>query len=254
MAEFTSIIYVDDSKIDNHLKLLIDALNLEVIHSKPQQGLSFHLKDNHLYFVLMQEKLKMNLELGFQTSSLLHRFKKGISKKELFAKAIGVGKVKTVLDMTGGLGVDSLMCAALGLKVICVEQSKVLFQILKWAQDSVEKSSPMRKIVERIDFIHGDSIDVFKEIKNKNSKIDVLYLDPMFPEKKKSALSPKEMQILQGLHDAPSEERNNNFLLQTLKYANCRVVVKRPAKSDYLVKKTDHSFMGKSVRYDLYLP
>ena len=85
----------------------------------------------------------------------------------------------------------------------------------------------------------------------QNEKPQVIYLDPMFPQKKKSSLPRKEMVLFRSLvgDDTDSEE-----LLQiALKTAKERVVVKRPLKSAPILKEPQHSFEGNSVRYDLYL-
>jgi len=81
---------------------------------------------------------------------------------------------------------------------------------------------------------------------------DAVYLDPMFPPKrKKSAAVNKEMRLLRELVgddlDAPD-------LLEVARgVARERVVVKRPDHAPPLAPYPSMSFLGKLVRYDVYL-
>ncbi len=80
---------------------------------------------------------------------------------------------------------------------------------------------------------------------------DVIYIDPMHPQRSKSALVKKEMQALQQLVGV------DNDALQLIKVARTRVkqrvVVKWPQKLDSLLP-ADASIMGKTIRFDLYFP
>ena len=86
-----------------------------------------------------------------------------------------------------------------------------------------------------------------------SSKIppDVIYIDPMYPERKKSALVKKEMQILQRLHG--EDDGNEQLLALALRYARKRVVVKRPINAEILSDiKPNTSVRSKKTRYDIY--
>jgi 16S rRNA (guanine1516-N2)-methyltransferase len=79
----------------------------------------------------------------------------------------------------------------------------------------------------------------------------VIYLDPMFPHRDKSALVKKEMRLFRPLvgddQDAPA------LLQAALALASHRVVVKRPRKAPIIDgAKPSHSLEGKSSRYDIY--
>ena len=82
---------------------------------------------------------------------------------------------------------------------------------------------------------------------------DVIYLDPMFPERRKSAAVKKKFQLIHHL-EAPCQ--NEGALLAAAISAGPRkVVVKRPAKGPYLASvKPSHSLAGKAVRYDVIIP
>jgi 16S rRNA (guanine1516-N2)-methyltransferase len=74
----------------------------------------------------------------------------------------------------------------------------------------------------------------------------------MYPERKKSALVKKDMQILQHLL---GKDENAEALLKTaLEYAGKRVVVKRPVHAETVGNiKPDTSISSKKTRYDIYL-
>ncbi|MCT1282181.1 class I SAM-dependent methyltransferase, partial [Pseudomonas aeruginosa] len=79
----------------------------------------------------------------------------------------------------------------------------------------------------------------------------VIYLDPMFPHRDKSALVKKEMRLFRPLVgddlDAPA------LLQAALALASHRVVVKRPRKAPIIEgPKPGYSLEGKSSRYDIY--
>ena len=83
-------------------------------------------------------------------------------------------------------------------------------------------------------------------------EVDVIYLDPMFPERTKSAKVKKNMQVLQqylGHEDEPA-----GLLDTCLLTARRRVVVKRPRYAGWLdACKPSQEITGKSSRFDIYL-
>ncbi|TXH77678.1 MAG: 16S rRNA methyltransferase, partial [Thiothrix sp.] len=84
-------------------------------------------------------------------------------------------------------------------------------------------------------------------------KPDVIYLDPMFPERQKSALVQKEMRCL---HEVVGEDTDSDALLTLARrIAKHRVTVKRPRLAPELAGlKPAFVISGKAVRYDVYLP
>ena len=79
----------------------------------------------------------------------------------------------------------------------------------------------------------------------------MVYLDPMFPERKKSAQVKKEMQIFHALIGADLDA--DQLLENALERANYRVVVKRPRIAPFLNnQKPSYQLEGKSSRYDIY--
>lgn len=82
---------------------------------------------------------------------------------------------------------------------------------------------------------------------------DVVYLDPMFPGRTKSAAVKKKFQLLHHL-EAPCA--NEEELVRAALVARPRkVIIKRPIKGPHLAGiKPAYSLAGKAVRYDVLIP
>jgi 16S rRNA (guanine1516-N2)-methyltransferase len=81
---------------------------------------------------------------------------------------------------------------------------------------------------------------------------DCIYLDPMFPPKrKKSALAKKSMVILRDLLGDDTDK--DQLFKVALQATGKRVVVKSPDDAEPLGGKPNESFSGKLLRYDVYL-
>jgi len=96
---------------------------------------------------------------------------------------------------------------------------------------------------------HGDSVNLLESI--EKHKRAVLYLDPMYPERIKSALVKKEMRILRDLvgDDLDTED----LLSSAINLAQHRVVVKRPKNAPTLKGPApSHNITSKNTRYDVY--
>lgn len=176
---------------------------------------------------------------------------KAFSRSQLLAKAIGYkGKPLYLFDVTAGLGRDSLFFLGLGCKVLAIEKSPVIFESLNTAVLKAKEDSELSHIFERFELLLGDSNTVLKGLKESEFP-DVIYLDPMYPERKKSALPKKEMVLLKEI--VGESMGSADLLSLSIKCSKNRVVVKRPPKGEPLLEGVDHSFQGKSVRYDMYL-
>ena len=90
------------------------------------------------------------------------------------------------------------------------------------------------------------------ELNPQTDCADVVYLDPMYPHKQKSALVKKEMRVFQYLVGADSDA--DKLISPALQLAKKRVVVKRPDYAEYLCKKPPHfSRKTKNHRFDIYM-
>jgi 16S rRNA (guanine1516-N2)-methyltransferase len=188
------------------------------------------------------------LVVDFTAGALGHRLRTGVSKHQLFAKAIGFkGKPWRVVDATAGLGGDAAMLAALGCEVTAVERSPIVHRLLA---DGLARAPDLR-----VRLVLGDACDFLAaESAESAGSMDAVYIDPMFPERGQSALSSKEMQILKALLGSAAAGEVPGLLRAALAARPARVVVKRPRQAPKTepVSRWRHSYLGKAIRYDVY--
>jgi len=192
--------------------------------------------------------------VNFGSAGMRHRSRSGTS--ELLGKAVGHGKKipLRVLDATAGLGRDAFILADLGCEVVMCEREPVILQMLHCGLQSAANSSDiwLSGVVQRMRLCSQDARYLSaKEIQG----MDVIYLDPMFPQRAKSAAVKKEMALFQMLLERSADPQDADALLVwALQQNTARVVVKRPSKAPNLATlKPSHCIEGKSVRYDVYV-
>jgi 16S rRNA (guanine1516-N2)-methyltransferase len=186
-----------------------------------------------------------------------HRRKFGGGKGQMIAKAVGIkaGVYPRVLDATAGLGRDSFVLAALGCQVHMIERSLLVFELLqdglKRAQEfAATEDRELLEVINRMQLIAQDSRAYLETLLPDNFP-DVIYLDPMFPERQKSADVKKEMRAFHTIVGADDDA--DSLLPVALAHVNYRVVVKRPRKAPFLNSQTpSYQLEGKSSRYDIY--
>jgi len=204
--------------------------------------------------------LNTAISIDFLKGSLAHRQQFGGGRGQAIAKAIGLksGITPSILDTTAGLAGDAFVLATLGCSITLIERSPIIFALIENAVERAalnEKFTPILK--QGFNIINRDANDYIDEqltAQNEtvaNQAPDVIYIDPMYPHRKKSALVKKDMQILQRLHD---EDNDAAALLENaLLYAKKRVVVKRPIQAEILnVRQPNTAIKSKKTRYDVY--
>lgn len=187
--------------------------------------------------------------VDFLAGKTRHRRQYGGGRGQLVAKACGLQKVKTptVLDVTAGFGQDAFVLACLGCDVTMVERSPVMGELLADGLKRLYADDASDDLLLKL--IQQDSIAYLQALTDQP---DVIYLDPMYPDTKNTALNKKEMQLLREL---VGDDLDAEQLLQlALQKAKKRVVVKRPRHGDLLGnKEPDVVFTGKSSRFDVFL-
>ena len=187
-------------------------------------------------------------------SGALH-YRRRDTTPELLGKAVGraAHRPLRILDATAGLGTDAFVLAGLGHEVMMCERDAVIAELLRHALDVARGRGDARlsEVVERLSLIPLDARECDGE---RLQGVDVIYLDPMFPGRTKSAAVKKEMALLQRLlADASSAQDSDVLLHWALQQGAARVVVKRPVKADNLASlEPSHRIVGKAVRYDVY--
>lgn len=193
------------------------------------------------------------LHVDFLSGKMRYRLKQLGLRKELLARAMGIHprEKPKIVDATAGLGRDSFILAALGYEVTLIERSSVLYQKLSAAMTRARSDLTIAPIIERMHLVHADSILWLKSVK-ESDRPDVVYLDPMFPDRKKSASVKKEMVLLQQLLGKDMDHAA--LFSAAFACAKRRVVVKRPRLAANIVEnKPNFSMAGKSSRFDVYL-
>jgi 16S rRNA (guanine1516-N2)-methyltransferase len=180
-------------------------------------------------------------------------FRRQQQKQEMLVRAIGFkgGALPTVVDGTGGMGRDSFIMAAAGCRVQIFEREPVVAALLADGLKRALVHPATTKIAQRIRLTACDTVYALLEMQRNGQRVDVVYLDPMFPERRKSARVKKELQMLQML---TSEDLSCEQLLATaLETAAKRVVVKRPRRAPCLTGRSpSHCLTGKTIRFDVY--
>lgn len=150
------------------------------------------------------------------------------------------------IDATAGMGEDSFILAACGYEVTMLEKDPVIAALLADALRRAEGDAEIGGIISRMHLIEGDSIAYLGSL---DCPPELVYLDPMFPERKKSGLIGKKLQLIQKLERPCDDERG--LLDAALSAHPAKIVIKRPLKCAFLAGKTPgYSLKGKAIRYD----
>ncbi|MDD0972361.1 class I SAM-dependent methyltransferase [Pseudomonas fontis] len=191
------------------------------------------------------------VRVDFVEGAAAHRRVFGGGSGQMIAKAVGIaqGVRPRVLDATAGLGKDAFVLASLGCEMQLIERQPLVAALLEDGLARAAKDHEVGQIVARMQLLNGNSIERMRNWEGEAPQ--VIYLDPMFPHRDKSALVKKEMRVFRPLVgddlDAPA------LLEAALALATHRVVVKRPRKAPIIDgPKPSHSLEGKSSRYDIY--
>ena len=181
-----------------------------------------------------------------------YRREHGGGTGQLIAKAVGLQKTRQtlhVVDATAGLGQDAFVLASLGCQMTLFERSPVVHAILAYGLARASINEQCADITGRMRLEAGDSLDWLQ--RREPDSVDVIYLDPMFPHRDKSALVKKEMQVFRQV--VGDDDDSAALLEAALAVARYRVVVKRPRKADPMDgPPVTTRVEGKSSRFDVY--
>lgn len=238
---------------------LATELTLKAVPQKNDEAMSLLYDENELHLLLSPEGLSLakgELSMMGDFSELLPRLRQSNIEHEMIVKAAKPqkiaqtiqGRLPVLLDATAGMGEDSLILAAAGFKVIMYEYNPIIAALL---EDTLKRAlcEPLLKpIVERMELHCADSIEAMKK-PCADTPVDVILLDPMFPERNKAAKIKKKFQLLQQLESPCSDEEE--MLNAALQAKPKRIIIKRPLKGAFLSGiKPGHSLSGKAIRYD----
>lgn len=189
----------------------------------------------------------------FADAALMHRLRGSGPRGEDVARALGVPERRglRVVDATAGWGRDSAVLAALGCEVTMIERHPVVGLLLAdaLARAAASERAEAREIAGRLRLLRGDARELLAAWSGPPP--EAILLDPMFPERAKSAAVRKEMRFF---HDMVGDDADAPALLAAaLALALHRVVVKRPRKAPPLAgRQPSYAITGRSTRFDVY--
>ena len=214
--------------------------------------------DEHgLALQTLEKPLPGPVRVDFADASLQRRIANGHGAGEAVARACGLRKGATprVLDATAGLGRDSWILASLGAQVEMVERVPLVHALLADGLRRAQQNAQLAGTAERLALHANDAQSVLraKLLLPSEARPEVVYLDPMFPHREKSAKVKKDMWAFR--HVVGSDEDADALLALARAVATKRVVVKRPRIAPDLNGEEPHQRMlGQSSRFDLYTP
>ncbi|MCX4187961.1 class I SAM-dependent methyltransferase [Methylophaga sp. OBS4] len=225
---------------------------LAVAVSQPDPGLP-QLLVSEQKVQLQVPDLGKPVAIDFETGKYDHRRKFGGGRGQPLAKAIGLkkGQLPTVIDATAGFARDAFVIASLGCQITMLERSLLMSILIEDAVSRAATHAEITDIAARMRIIHCDAIFYLQQLPVGDYP-DVVYMDPMYPSRDKSALVKKEMQLLHRLIGADTD--SSPLLTAAREVARKRVVVKRPKGADFIGgAKPSVSIESKNTRYDVYV-
>lgn len=227
-----------------------------------QSDFVFLLGEHGLALQQTGRKAPGPIRADFVAGAVDHRRKFGGGKGQMIAKAVGIktGVYPRVLDVTAGLGKDAFVLATLGCRVQLLERSPIVYALLlnglqRAQRAAVVEDAALQEILQRMELLSGDGRHYVAQLDEAADQgmvcPDVIYMDPMFPEREKSADVKKEMRAFHFL--VGKDEDANELLALCLTKARYRVVVKRPRKAPFVGEHPpSYQLEGKSSRFDIY--
>ena len=225
--------------------------------------------------LLLDEKNKLSwlsdgLSVAPEWDKLQRRVVSAGRKSELLLQAAKITSDSTVIDATAGFGHDSLILASTGAQVIMLEQQPLMALLLLAEQLRMNTLPNWQKLMSRLQIINTDALSYFAMLQaeaiDDPKAIDVVYLDPMFPEDSyqdsktgKGAKVGKHMQALHQLACPPTPEEEMQLLqsaqavVSQSAQTSGRVIVKRPQFAPQLAHQSaSESWHNEAVRFDGY--
>lgn len=211
--------------------------------------------------------------VDFVGGKAAHRRQHGGGRGQTIAKAIGLkgGVTPSVLDCTAGMGRDAFVLASLGCYVTLLERAPVTYALLEDALRRALEDEDVKAIAQRMQLVGKPSLAEASQIiapalsahepsmalsaldylSSGQNTSDVIYMDPMYPHREKSALVKKEMRIFREL--VGDDVDADRLLEAALDAQPARVVVKRPKGAPHLnQQKPSATVESKNTRYDIY--
>ncbi len=241
-------VWAADAKLKAHADRLANRLELPM--SESSSGLQLLYSNNTLQLIDHRPKAAGPVFVDFVNGKAAHRRQHGGGRGQTIAKAIGLkgGINPSVLDCTAGMGRDAFVLASLGCTVTMLERAPITHALLADALRRAQEDPDTYSITQNMQL---SPLSAQNYLQQGKSESDVIYMDPMYPHREKSALVKKEMRIFREL---VGDDLDADTLLEAALDAKpARVVVKRPKGAPHLNdQKPSTTVESKNTRYDIY--
>ncbi|HET8730271.1 MAG TPA: class I SAM-dependent methyltransferase [Moraxellaceae bacterium] len=227
----------------------------EALRALPAEGAALVLEPSGLGLYALDVPGSGAVRVDLDEGSLGFRLSAERARHEAVVKACGLLKSPVplvVFDATAGLLRDACVLAAAGADVWVGERSPVIAALVEDGLQRAVGDPALAPLLSHLHFQPGDSRERLEALAASVDRPAVVYLDPMFPHRDKSALVKKEMRVFRTV---VGEDVDADLLLApALRAATKRVVVKRPRHAPWLAgRKPSLAQEGKSSRFDIYL-
>lgn len=241
------IVKAEERTLELKAKALAKDLNLEFQSSQKIHKTSIKNK-NAYYLIKGKDMLYLQKGLTRKSNPIFCNFLEWSNASygnSLIKCMRGLPKDCSVVDATAGFGRDALSLATISGSVLLIERLPWMIALLEDAIESVQHKS-LRNLIGKFNLISGDSKDY---LLNNHTRVDVIYLDPMFP----NIGNAKAKKNIQALRDLTKEDNSSSLFFIAMELASSRVIVKRHKNSIYINNlKPNFSISGKTVRFDVY--
>lgn len=180
------------------------------------------------------------------------------ARNERLVRACAVREGSVVVDTTGGLGTDAWLLASAGARVTVCERHPVVAALLV---DALRRAAATHEDIA--DRIEVRCVDSREALADWVVPLTAIYIDPMYPPRRKAALGDRRLRILAALFAAeastPAEgvelgDDVSGLLAAARAAPAARAVLKRPQREPLPqdVAAPDYSFEGRSTRFDVW--
>ena len=240
--------YVEKAFLDNNIERISNKYGLEIVDIAPTSKYYFTYDKNGLSFIKDSQNPKEVLNVNFLKGKLGWRLKRTNHESNL-KKALGKSKEPLyIFDATAGLLSDSMIFVSLGHKVIAVEQSRIIYLLVK---DGIRRAEASIPFLNNLKLINANSINAYKEL---DTSFDVIYLDPMYPKLKKNIKKSGEISAVGSILEIENLIDDQDFLIKSFMNESFKkLILKRPLKSKKFYSNINYQVKGSTTRFDIYI-
>lgn len=254
MSDNDELIFIQKLIHDFAIEL---TLNPIFVHKKDNKTLKTIATENPHLPILFFDKNSLILAMSDNNElikvspdwqSHQSRIVKAGKNSELLLKIAKLTNDMTAVDGTAGFGIDGLILASTGASVTFIEQNPLLFLMLIAEKTKMSQHKNWQKLMNRIEIRFGNSGERLNEI----GKVDLIYLDPMFPTNSYKSLVNKNMQVLHHFIMPPSIDEEIHLFNTAIHHCD-KLIIKRPISAPYFANISPvQSTNNEAIRFDKY--